>query len=118
MAFRNGPASAGSCMAATETSPSTLDPMCGKMRGHSDMPHPHRIAVNFGRITRMPVLDRSRRVAQLFSCNPVHQPPTVLMGGSSRLKTSLSPRALDAKSVAVCFWTSICCLPKSRRIGC
>ena len=70
MAARNGPASAGSCMAATETSPSTLDPMCGKMRGHSDMPHPHRIAVKLGRITRMPVSFDD--ATELFSCNPVH----------------------------------------------
>ena len=54
MASRNGSASAGSCMAVTETSPSILDPMCGKMRGHSDMLHPHRIAVKLGRIKGMP----------------------------------------------------------------
>ena len=68
MAARNGPASAGSCMAATETSPSTLDPMCGKMRGHSDMPHPHRIAVKLGRMTRMPVSSTTRQ-----SCFPATQ---------------------------------------------
>ena len=68
MASRNGPASAGSCMAATETSPSTLDPMCGKMRGHSDMPHPHRIAVKLGRITRMQFLSTTRQ-----SCFPATQ---------------------------------------------
>ena len=55
MASRNGPASAGSCMAVTETSPSILDPMCGKMRGHSDMLHPHRIAVKLGRSKGMPL---------------------------------------------------------------
>ena len=57
MASRNGPASAGSCMAVTETSPSILDPMCGKMRGHSDMLHPHRIAVKLGRSKGMPLQD-------------------------------------------------------------
>ena len=66
MAARNGPASAGSCMAATETSPSTLDPMCGKMRGHSDMPHPHRIAVKRAHAS---FFDDA---TELFSCNPVH----------------------------------------------
>ena len=55
MASRNGSASAGSCMAVTETSPSILDPMCGKMRGHSDMLHPHRIAVKLGRSKGMPL---------------------------------------------------------------
>ena len=89
MAARNGPASAGSCMAATETSPSTLDPMCGKMRGHSDMPHPHRIAVKLG-MTRLcgddPHASFFDDATELFSCNPVHQQ---WMGGSSGLKKRL-----------------------------
>ena len=76
MASRNGPASAGSCMAATETSPSTLDPMCGKMRGHSDMPHPHRIAVKLGRMTRMPVSSTTRQ--SCFPATPVHSAGVIM----------------------------------------
>ena len=72
MAARNGPT--GFCWQLHDCNGDlavySLDPMCGKMRGHSDMPHPHRIAVKLGRITRMPVLRRRDRAV---SCNPVHQ---------------------------------------------
>ena len=78
MASRNGSASAGSCMAVTETSPSILDPMCGKMRGHSDMLHPHRIAVKLGRSKGMPLPGHPG--CYCYSCNPVHQPAAALMG--------------------------------------
>ena len=85
MASRNGSASAGSCMAVTETSPSILDPMCGKMRGHSDMLHPHRIAVKLGRSKGMPLPGHCRALRGrieliLYSCSPVHQPAAALMG--------------------------------------